>query len=125
MRHTSPVPYRSRVHVSVRELDAGTYITPSILRDLSQMVDDPAPVFAAYIIGEQGLSFGTIHGRGATSKRWTRRAIAELVQASNESHPPVYVGHGKLSDAVLVVTPMCISADQWEPLAMRLRDELA
>lgn len=38
--------------------------------------------------------------------------------------PPVYVGHGKLSDGVLVVSPTCVQSEQWPELERRLHEVL-
>jgi hypothetical protein len=37
----------------------------------------------------------------------------------------VYVGHGRLSAGMLVIHPLCLSAEQVEPLSQRLREELS
>jgi D-glucosaminate-6-phosphate ammonia-lyase len=53
------------------------------------------------------------------------RAAFDVCRRLRKGSPPVYVGHGKLTDGVLVVNPVCIAASQWEPLSRRLRDELS
>ena len=52
------------------------------------------------------------------------RTAFDVCRQLRAGSPPVYVGHGKLAEGVLVVSPMCVAARQWEPLARRLREEL-
>lgn len=48
----------------------------------------------------------------------------EVCRRLREGTPPIYVGHGRLTDGVLVVNPLCLNESQAEQLAERLREEL-
>ena len=38
--------------------------------------------------------------------------------------PPIYVGHGRLSEGILVINPLCLNGERAQALARRLREEL-
>lgn len=48
----------------------------------------------------------------------------EVCRRLRSGSPPVYVGHGKLAEGVLVVNPTCVQLEQWPELQRRLVDEL-
>lgn len=48
----------------------------------------------------------------------------EVCRRLRNGSPPVYVGHGKLADGILVVNPVCLREEQMEPLCKRLREAL-
>jgi L-seryl-tRNA(Ser) seleniumtransferase len=48
----------------------------------------------------------------------------EACRNLRQGTPPIYVGHGKLSEGVLVVHPLCLSDDGAASLAERLLEEL-
>ena len=51
----------------------------------------------------------------------TAFAICRNLRAGS---PPVFVGHGRLAQGVLVVNPLCLTAPRAEALSRRLREEL-
>jgi len=48
----------------------------------------------------------------------------EVCRGLRKATPPIYVGHGKLSEGKLVINPMCLDRDAAETLARQLRREL-
>jgi D-glucosaminate-6-phosphate ammonia-lyase len=52
------------------------------------------------------------------------RNAFEICRRLRNASPPVYVGHVKLAEGVLVVRPVCLREDQIEPLIRRLVEEL-
>lgn len=48
----------------------------------------------------------------------------EVCRRLRSGPPPVYVGHGKLAEGVLVINPQCLTEDSATTLASRLREEL-
>ena len=52
------------------------------------------------------------------------RTAFELCQNLRNGTPPVYVSHGQLDQANLIINPLCVSDDQAQQLAQRLREEL-
>ena len=48
----------------------------------------------------------------------------EICQRLRNGSPPIYVGHGKLPEAKLIIHPGCLDADSAKILARRLREEL-
>ncbi len=52
------------------------------------------------------------------------RSALEVCRRLRSGHPPVYVGHARLRDGVLVIHPQCISDDLVQPLSRRLAQEL-
>jgi D-glucosaminate-6-phosphate ammonia-lyase len=52
------------------------------------------------------------------------RNAFEICRRLRNALPPVYVGHVKLAEGVLVVRPVCLREDQIEPLIRRLVEEL-
>jgi D-glucosaminate-6-phosphate ammonia-lyase len=72
---------------------------------------------------------------GATADHWALLEIAvdetslgrtafDVCRALRSGSPPVYIGHGKLAEGVLVVNPVCVADSQWDALDRRLREEL-
>ena len=53
------------------------------------------------------------------------RTAFEICKALRTGSPPVYVSHGKLSDGILVVNPLCLDDAGAARLAERISDELA
>jgi L-seryl-tRNA(Ser) seleniumtransferase len=53
-----------------------------------------------------------------------KRTAFEVCRSLRAGSPPVYVGHGRLAQRVLVVNPLCLTAPRVEMLARRLREEL-
>jgi D-glucosaminate-6-phosphate ammonia-lyase len=53
-----------------------------------------------------------------------RKSAFDVCRRLRNGNPPVYVGHGSLADARLVVRPQCLGEDQIEPLISRLTKEL-
>ena len=47
----------------------------------------------------------------------------EVCRRLRAGTPPIYVGHGKLADGVLVVNPLCLDEAQAGQLATRLAEE--
>ncbi len=52
------------------------------------------------------------------------RTAFEVCRSLRAGSPPVYVGHGRLAQGVLVVNPLCLTAPRAETLARRLQEEL-
>jgi L-seryl-tRNA(Ser) seleniumtransferase len=52
------------------------------------------------------------------------RTAFEVCQRLRHGHPPIYVGHGRLAQAKLVINPLCLNGDRSAILARRLREEL-
>ena len=52
------------------------------------------------------------------------RSAFEICSALRDGSPPVYVGHGKLSEGILVVNPLCLDEGTTTQLAKRLRETL-
>ncbi|HUE18053.1 MAG TPA: aminotransferase class V-fold PLP-dependent enzyme [Planctomycetaceae bacterium] len=61
----------------------------------------------------------------AVNERQLGRTAFEVCRRLRAGRPPVYVGHGQLSDGVLVIRPTCLCDEQIEPLIRRLVDELS
>jgi D-glucosaminate-6-phosphate ammonia-lyase len=59
------------------------------------------------------------------NERQLGRTAFEVCRRLRAGRPPVYVGHGQLSDGVLVIRPTCLRDEQIEPLMRRLVDELS
>ena len=49
----------------------------------------------------------------------------EVCRRLRQGSPPVYVSHGSLHEGALVINPTCLTAEDTEVLALRLREELA
>lgn len=60
----------------------------------------------------------------AVNQRRLRCDAFEVCRRLRGGVPPVYIGHGRLSEGVLMIRPSCLQADQIEPLINRLRGEL-
>jgi ribosomal protein L13 len=52
------------------------------------------------------------------------RAAFEICRRLRNGNPPIYVGHAKLSEGILVIRPICLSAAQIDPLVKGLVDAL-
>jgi L-seryl-tRNA(Ser) seleniumtransferase len=52
------------------------------------------------------------------------RTAFEVCRSLRAGSPPVYVGHGRLAQGMLVVNPLCLTAPRAETLARRLQEEL-
>jgi D-glucosaminate-6-phosphate ammonia-lyase len=61
----------------------------------------------------------------AVNERQLGRTAFEVCRRLRNGRPPVYVGHGQLSEGVLVIRPTCLRDEQIEPLMRRLVDELS
>ncbi|MBC8355109.1 MAG: aminotransferase class V-fold PLP-dependent enzyme [Planctomycetes bacterium] len=48
----------------------------------------------------------------------------EICRGLRKGSPPIYVGHGKLAEAKLVINPMCLDRNAADTIARRLRKEL-
>jgi L-seryl-tRNA(Ser) seleniumtransferase len=48
----------------------------------------------------------------------------EICRRLRDGDPPVYVGHGKLSEGALVIRTACLRDDQIDPLIRRCKEEL-
>jgi seryl-tRNA(Sec) selenium transferase len=48
----------------------------------------------------------------------------EVCRRLRKSSPPIYVGHGKLSESKLVINPMCLDDKAADTISNRLRDEV-
>jgi len=59
------------------------------------------------------------------NERQLKRSAFEICRRLRQGTPPVYVGHGKLSEGVLVIRSACLNDSQIEPLIRRLREELS
>ena len=53
------------------------------------------------------------------------RTAFDVCRSLRTGAPPVYVGHGKLRDGILVVNPLCLDDETAVSLARRLQEELA
>lgn len=53
------------------------------------------------------------------------RDAFEVCRRLRAGSPPIYVGHGKLTEGVLVVNPLCLGDDSVKQLGSRLHTELA
>lgn len=60
----------------------------------------------------------------ALDERRLGRNAFEVCRRLRRGTPPVYVGHGRLSQGTLVVNPLCLNPGRTEALAARLHDEL-
>lgn len=71
----------------------------------------------------------------ATPDRWTQleihldeaalgRSAFDVCQNLRNGSPPIYVGHGKLAEGILVVNPLCLNDESISVLSGRLQDEL-
>lgn len=60
----------------------------------------------------------------ALDERKLGRTALDVCRNLRHGSPPVYVGHGRLSQGILVVNPLCLNAERAQVLARRLRDEL-
>jgi L-seryl-tRNA(Ser) seleniumtransferase len=47
-----------------------------------------------------------------------------ICRALRRGTPPIYVGHGRLAEDVLIVNPLCLTRDQAETIARRIGEEL-
>jgi DNA-binding transcriptional MerR regulator len=65
-------------------------ISPRVIRDIKR--EDPAPLFKAFIIGQEGESRPKIVGVGATVQRWFQSAIEKLTEKLGLGLP-VYHNH--------------------------------
>jgi hypothetical protein len=65
-------------------------ISPRVIRDIKR--EDPAPVFKAFIVGQEGESRPNIVGVGATVQRWFQSAIEKLTEKLGLGLP-VYHNH--------------------------------
>jgi L-seryl-tRNA(Ser) seleniumtransferase len=61
----------------------------------------------------------------ALNERQLGRSAFEVCRRLRQGKPPIYVGHGKLSEGVLVIRPTCLQDSQIEPLIRRLIGELS
>jgi L-seryl-tRNA(Ser) seleniumtransferase len=59
------------------------------------------------------------------NERQLGRSAFEVCRRLRQGAPPIYVGHGKLSEGVLVIRPACLQNSQIEPLIGRLIFELS
>jgi D-glucosaminate-6-phosphate ammonia-lyase len=60
----------------------------------------------------------------SVDERRLGRTAFEVCRRLRGGRPPVYVGHGKLAEGVLVIRPTCLRADQIDALVSRLREEV-
>jgi D-glucosaminate-6-phosphate ammonia-lyase len=61
----------------------------------------------------------------AVDERRLGRTAFEICRRLREGSPPVYVGHGKLADGILVIRPTCLGDEQIAPLVRQLVAELS
>jgi len=52
------------------------------------------------------------------------RTAFETCRRLRQGVPPIYVGHGRLAQGVLVINPLCLNPERAATLARRLREEL-
>jgi L-seryl-tRNA(Ser) seleniumtransferase len=52
------------------------------------------------------------------------RSAFEVCRSLRAGSPPVYVGHGRLAQGVLVINPLCLTAPRADALARCLHEEL-
>ena len=52
------------------------------------------------------------------------RSAVEVCRSLRQGQPPIYVGHGRLSQGQLVINPLCLTDAQSQTIARRLREEL-
>jgi len=52
------------------------------------------------------------------------RTAFDVCRALRNGSPPIYVGHAKLAEGILVIRPTALRDDQFEPLQRRLAEEL-
>ena len=52
------------------------------------------------------------------------RSALEVCRSLRKGHPPIYVGHGRLGQGLLVIHPMCLDEASVDILIQRVRDEL-
>jgi D-glucosaminate-6-phosphate ammonia-lyase len=57
-------------------------------------------------------------------QRTLGRSAFDVCKALRDGSPPVYVGHGKLNDGILVVNPLCLNEESTDQLTGRLLEEL-
>jgi L-seryl-tRNA(Ser) seleniumtransferase len=60
----------------------------------------------------------------AVNEKALGRNAFDICRRLRNASPPVYVGHGKLTEGVLVIRPVCLREDQIEPLIRWLVEEL-
>ena len=58
-------------------------------------------------------------------ERRLNKTAFDVCRKLRNGTPPIYVGHGKLGQAILVINPLCLDGARSEILAARLRAELA
>jgi L-seryl-tRNA(Ser) seleniumtransferase len=52
------------------------------------------------------------------------RSAFDVCRRLRQGSPPIYVGHGRLPQGILVINPLCLNADRAATLGRRLRVEL-
>ena len=52
------------------------------------------------------------------------RSALEVCRSLRKGHPPIYIGHGRLDQDILVIHPMCLDEASVDILIQRVRDEL-
>lgn len=106
----------------------------------SGVYDDDLPRFRSYLESiESGLkdSAATCHiAEPKSADRWALleirideqslgRTAFDVCLSLREGSPAIYVSHGKLSDGILVVNPLCLDEASTKELTRRLQEELS
>jgi D-glucosaminate-6-phosphate ammonia-lyase len=52
------------------------------------------------------------------------RTAFDVCRRLRQGEPPIYVGHGRLAQRILVINPLCLNSDRAATLARRLAEEL-
>jgi L-seryl-tRNA(Ser) seleniumtransferase len=60
----------------------------------------------------------------AVDEQTLGRTAFDVCKSLRDGSPPVYVGHGKLSEGTLVVNPLCLNEESTDQLTRRLLEEL-
>jgi L-seryl-tRNA(Ser) seleniumtransferase len=100
--------------------DAGLADARQFLETISGRLRD-APVRCAIIDEGDGESLPILE-IAIDAQRLGRNAF-DVCRRLRRGKPPVYVGHGRLSQGILAINPLCLNRDRAEALAARLHEE--
>jgi L-seryl-tRNA(Ser) seleniumtransferase len=101
--------------------DAGLPAFRSYLDTIASQLHD-LPVRFAIIDKEDGESLPILEV--TLDEARLGRTAFETCRRLRQGAPPIYVGHGRLAQGVLVINPLCLNPERAATLARRLREEL-
>lgn len=90
------------------------------LKDIAAAV--PAPSSGVLQDPSDGERFPTLEVHVAESR--IKRSAFEICRSLRQGMPAVYVGHGRLSEGILVIHPLCLTSDRAATVARRINEEL-